>query len=54
MNPNWDNDKPLPSDLPRSLNDRRKTSGFGGETEIYDAWQGEQLMAALGEKPNQY
>ncbi|KAF2402196.1 hypothetical protein EJ06DRAFT_473452 [Trichodelitschia bisporula] len=31
----------LPSDLPRSLDDRRSTPVFGGETEIYDAWQGQ-------------
>ena len=30
----------LPPDLPTSLDDRRKAPVFGGETEIYDAWQG--------------
>ena len=35
-------DKPrqLPDDLPKSLDDRRAVRSFGGETEIYDAWQG--------------
>jgi hypothetical protein len=31
----------LPSDLPRSLNDRRRAPAYSGETELYDAWQGE-------------
>ncbi|KAL6245043.1 hypothetical protein RBB50_007818 [Rhinocladiella similis] len=30
----------LPSDLPTSLDDRRNFSSYGGETEIYDGWQG--------------
>lgn len=30
----------LPSDLPKSLDDRQPVRGFGGETEMYDAWQG--------------
>lgn len=30
----------LPDDLPTSLDDRRAFSGYGGETEIYDGWQG--------------
>lgn len=30
----------LPHDLPRSLNDRRPVRSYGGETEMYDAWQG--------------
>lgn len=37
--------KELPPDLPRSLDDRRRdpTYDIGGETEYYDAWQGEHL-----------
>ncbi|PWW74762.1 hypothetical protein C7212DRAFT_298834 [Tuber magnatum] len=31
----------LPPDLPRSLNDRRRTLPLTAETEVYDAWQGE-------------
>jgi hypothetical protein len=30
----------LPDDLPKSLDDRRTFSSYGGETEMYDAWQG--------------
>ena len=30
----------MPADLPTSLDDRRPTRSVGGETEIYDAWQG--------------
>ena len=30
----------LPDDLPTSLDDRRNFDEYGGETEIYDAWQG--------------
>ena len=30
----------LPPDLPRSLDDRQPVQTFGGETEMYDAWQG--------------
>ena len=35
--------KELPPDLPRSLDDRRRdpTYDLGGETEYYDAWQGQ-------------
>ena len=32
--------RPLPADLPRSLDDRQPVQSFGGETEMYDAWQG--------------
>lgn len=33
--------RPLPEDLPKSLDDRRQTNhNFGAETEMYDAWQG--------------
>ncbi|KAG0632913.1 hypothetical protein HOY80DRAFT_1141792 [Tuber brumale] len=31
----------LPPDLPRSLNDRRRSPPLATETEVYDAWQGE-------------
>lgn len=30
----------LPIDLPTSLDDRRPLSNYGGETEMYDGWQG--------------
>lgn len=30
----------LPDDLPKSLDDRRTFPSYGGETEMYDAWQG--------------
>ena len=30
----------LPDDLPKSLDDRRSFTSYGGETEMYDAWQG--------------
>ncbi|PGH37120.1 hypothetical protein GX50_00103 [[Emmonsia] crescens] len=33
--------RPLPDDLPRSLDDRRSVPTFGTETEMYDAWQGQ-------------
>lgn len=32
--------RPLPDDLPTSLDDRRRVPSYGGETEMYDAWQG--------------
>ncbi|KAL8932507.1 MAG: hypothetical protein Q9216_006806 [Gyalolechia sp. 2 TL-2023] len=31
----------LPADLPRSLDDRQPVRSYGGETEMYDAWQGQ-------------
>lgn len=31
----------LPSDLPRSLDDRKALPSYGQETEYYDAWQGQ-------------
>ncbi|MCJ1477384.1 hypothetical protein MMC13_006055 [Lambiella insularis] len=31
----------LPRDLPMSLDDRRPVRYYGGETEMYDAWQGQ-------------
>ena len=30
----------LPSDLPRSLDDRKNFRSYNEETEYYDAWQG--------------
>ena len=32
--------RPLPPNLPRSLDDRQPVREYGGETEMYDAWQG--------------
>ena len=34
----------LPDDLPTSLDDRRIVQTYAGETEMYDAWQGERLL----------
>ncbi|MCJ1294529.1 hypothetical protein MMC34_006087 [Xylographa carneopallida] len=31
----------LPGDLPKSLDDRRPVHSYAGETEMYDAWQGQ-------------
>lgn len=36
----------LPSDLPRSLNDRKLVREYGGETEMYDGWQGAHLASS--------
>lgn len=32
--------RPLPVDLPKSLDDRQPVREYSGETEMYDAWQG--------------
>ncbi|KAI4109618.1 MAG: hypothetical protein LQ339_001731 [Xanthoria mediterranea] len=42
-NGSYDGEKPrqLPADLPKSLDDRQPVANFGGETEMYDAWQGQ-------------
>lgn len=32
--------RPLPDDLPKSLNDRRRPTEMVSETEMYDGWQG--------------
>lgn len=32
--------RPLPHDLPRSLDDRHPVPEYGAEMEMYDAWQG--------------
>ncbi len=32
--------RPLPHDLPKSLDDRQPVREYGVETEMYDAWQG--------------
>lgn len=32
--------RPLPHDLPKSLDDRQPVRSYGAETEMYDAWQG--------------
>ena len=32
--------RPLPHDLPKSLDDRQPVRELGAETEMYDAWQG--------------
>ncbi|KAI4234652.1 MAG: hypothetical protein LQ349_003653 [Xanthoria aureola] len=45
----YDGDKPrqLPADLPKSLDDRQPVANFGGETEMYDAWQAQPLAFNL-------
>lgn len=35
----------LPDDLPKSLDDRQPVRHYGGETEMYDAWQGMKCTA---------
>lgn len=37
--------KKLPDDLPKSLDDRRSVPALQPETEMYDAWQGSQLLS---------
>ena len=32
--------RPLPADLPKSLDDRRRPTELVPETEMYDGWQG--------------
>lgn len=34
----------LPDDLPKSLDDRRSVPVIQPETEMYDGWQGSQLL----------
>ena len=34
----------LPSDLPKSLDDRQPMRNYGAETEMYDAWQGQSQI----------
>ena len=41
----------LPSDLPRSLDDRKSVPTYTQETEYYDAWQGELLPQAKLDRP---
>jgi len=36
----------MPDDLPTSLDDRRHVPIIAEETEMYDAWQGEQRQPA--------
>ena len=37
----------LPSDLPKSLDDRQPVRQYAGETEMYDAWQGSFTHKAM-------
>lgn len=39
--------RPLPSDLPKSLDDRQPIRHYAGETEMYDAWQGSCCLTEL-------
>ena len=41
----------LPSDLPKTLDDRQPVRHYGAETEMYDAWQGESKI--LSSPPTQ-
>ena len=45
--------RPLPSDLPKSLDDRQPVRHYGAETEIYDAWQGQSqvLSSPINSQP---
>ncbi|PGH09371.1 hypothetical protein AJ79_05683 [Helicocarpus griseus UAMH5409] len=45
--------RPLPADLPTSLDDRRSVPTFPAETEMYDAWQGQSqfLTTPMPAKP---
>ncbi|OJD15470.1 hypothetical protein AJ78_04265 [Emergomyces pasteurianus Ep9510] len=45
--------RPLPDDLPTSLDDRRSVPTFGTETEMYDAWKGQSqfLTTPIPAKP---
>ncbi|KAL8783535.1 MAG: hypothetical protein Q9213_004581 [Squamulea squamosa] len=42
-NGSYEDERPrqLPADLPKSLDDRHPVTSIGGETEMYDAWQGQ-------------
>ncbi len=37
--------RPLPPDLPKSLDDRRRPTELVPETEMYDGWQGPSAPA---------
>ncbi|MCJ1417517.1 hypothetical protein MMC32_003861 [Xylographa parallela] len=42
----------LPRDLPKSLDDRRPVHSYAGETEMYDAWQGQsQYISPIPASP---
>lgn len=40
----------LPADLPKSLDDRQPVRSYGGETEMYDAWQGRVRLSSKDSK----
>lgn len=43
--------RPLPDDLPKSLDDRRHVlAEYAPETEMYDAWQG--MTSSMQEEPS--
>lgn len=44
-------DRPLPDDLPKSLDDRRTVPEYAGETEMYDGWQGKTEFSPITAKP---
>ncbi|KAF2147306.1 uncharacterized protein K452DRAFT_304168 [Aplosporella prunicola CBS 121167] len=50
--PGFQHARPLPADLPTSLDDRKTVPVIGGETEMYDAWQGQsQFISNPPTKP---
>lgn len=42
----------LPDDLPTSLDDRCTFPSYGGETEMYDAWQGVRMLPKAMSRDN--
>ena len=44
-------ERQLPSDLPKTLDDRQPIRHYGAETEMYDAWQGQSQI--LSSPPTQ-
>ncbi|KAJ9610669.1 hypothetical protein H2200_005446 [Cladophialophora chaetospira] len=46
QSPSQETPRKLPDDLPTSLDDRRSFPSYGGETEMYDGWQGKDTPRA--------
>jgi len=45
--------RPLPDDLPKSLDDRKNVSAeYAPETEMYDAWQGKTIQCRRDKSAN--
>ncbi|KAI1610507.1 allantoicase [Exophiala viscosa] len=53
QSPTTPGSRKLPTDLPTSLDDRRPLAHYGGETEMYDGWQGssQYITAPTAAKP---